>query len=380
MERRGNGFGTLVSKGEGKPWLAKWLCHGKTYYKSTGEVDRKKALKVLEKLTRPYRESDDEAVIANLELMLKRLKSKAKSNKKLEVNNIWSEFAKTLWQSDIVDGTATVYESGMKHMQKWMSTKALDAAGIDVKLAELYLKELSNDVGAATFNTRLSLFKRVWHGLPDEYGIDKTVWDGFKKKKASSKSARSALSIDTLGKIVAKASTKDIKLLILIGAYTGLRIGDCANLKWKDIDFNSNTMKVLPQKTKKHMDAPITIPMHATLRAALLEVKDDNATYVSEVNAQMYKHKTLGGEVTELFNKCGIETSCKVDGKTKLISGFHSLRHTFVSMAINSGMSPLLVQRIVGHSTVNMTDHYFHENASKASEGIAQLPNLVEVA
>lgn len=379
MNRRSNRFGTLVSKGVGKPYLAKWLCHGKTYYKSTGEVDRNKALKVLERLTRPFREDDEAAVIENLELMLKRLKGSATANKKLDIKSIWSEFEKTLWQSNIEQGTLKVYETGMNHMQNWMHGKALDAAGIDVKLAELYLKELSNEIGCATFNTRLSLFKRVWHALPSEYGIDKTVWDNFKKKTVS-KGTRRALSVDELGKIVAAAPTNDMKLLILIGSYTGLRIGDCANLKWKDIDFQSNTMKVLPQKTKKHMDAPIVIPLHAALRAALLEAKDDSATYVSEANAKMYRSGQLTYEVKQLFNKCGIETSCKVDGKTKLISGFHSLRHTFVSMAINSGMSPLLVQRIVGHSTVNMTDHYFHENASKASEGIAQLPNLVEVA
>lgn len=380
MERRGNGFGTLVSKGEGKPWLAKWLCHGKTYYKSTGEVDRKKALKVLEKLTRPYRESDDEAVIANLELMLKRLKSKADKSKKLAIKDIWNEFSKTLWQSDIEAGTLKVYETGMNHLQSWMNGKALDASGIDVKLAELYLKELSNDVGAATYNTRLSLFRRVWRNLPSEYGIDKTIWDGF-KKKSGTKSSREVLTKDELGKLILNAPTNDIKLLILIGAYTGLRIGDSANLKWSDIDFNSCTMKVLPQKTKKHMDAPITIPLHPRLRDELKKVYSIDATYVSESNATDYKTGKLNDVVMALFKTCGIETSRKVDGKTKLIKGFHSLRHTFVSMALNEcHMSAFLVQKIVGHSTVNMTEHYFHESAAKASEGISQMPDLIDVA
>lgn len=380
MERRGNRFGTLVSKGVGKPWLAKWVCHGKTYYKTTGEVDRKRALKVLEKLTRPFREDDEATIISNLEMMLRRLKSSATSHKKLEVSAIWSEFAKTMWQSDVVDGTSRVYEAGMNHMQKWMDGKVLEAAGIDVKLAELYLKELSTTIGASTFNTRLSLFKRVWHNLPSEYGLDKTVWDSFKKKKVEATSARQALTVEELGKVVAKAPTEDIKLLLLIGIYTGMRIGDCANLKWSEIDLNNNTMRVVPQKTKKHMAAPVTIPIHPTLKTALLEVKDKSSEHVSEANAHGYVTGNINNQVIDLFKKCGLKTSCKIDGKVKLLKGFHSLRHTFVSMAINNGMSPMLVQRIVGHSTVNMTDHYFHENAEKASEGIAQMPDIVDIA
>ena len=41
--KREKGFGTLINKGLNKPWLAKWVYEGKVYYKSTGEVDKKKA-------------------------------------------------------------------------------------------------------------------------------------------------------------------------------------------------------------------------------------------------------------------------------------------------------------------------------------------------
>ena len=98
--------------------------------------------------------------------------------------------------------------------------------------------------------------------------------------------------------------------------------------------------------------------------------------YVSAANADDYLNGHASGKVVDLFKKCGIETSKKENGKTKLVCGFHSLRHTFVSNAINSGMSPLLVQRIVGHSSVDMTSAYFHDNAAKAAEGINSMPDV----
>lgn len=376
MERRGNRFGTLIFKGEGKPWLAKWVACGKVYYKSTGETDKKKALKVLEKLTRPYREEDEAAIIENLEMMLKRAKANARGFKKLEVDNLWSEFKKTLWEGDVEEGTARVYEGGIYHLQGWLCGKVNHIAEVDSKLAERYLKELSNTIGAATYNTRLSLFKRVWHHLPEEYGIDKTVWDEFKKKKGAT-GARRTLSSKELAKLFASAETHDMKLLLSIGTYTGLRLGDCAMLKWADIDFEHNIIRVVPMKTRKHMDGPIEIPMHSVLVSSLKTAVHDSE-YVSKANAASYMAGKLSGEVVNLFKSCGIETSVKdANGKTKIICSFHSLRHTFVSMAINSGMSPLLVQRVVGHSTVDMTSAYFHENMDKMTDGINALPAVI---
>ncbi len=374
MERRGNRFGTLISKGVGKPWLAKWVVCGKVYYQTTGESDKKKALKVLEKLTRPYREDDEASIIENLEMLLKRAKTNAREFKKLEVDNLWSEFKKTLWEGDVEEGTIKVYEGGIYHLQGWLCGKVNHIAEVDSKLAEKYLKHLSSVIGAATYNTRLSLFKRVWHHLPEEYGINKTVWDEFKKKKGATKSSRRALSVDELKKVV-NAPTHDMKLLILTGAYTGLRLGDCANLKWSDINFESETLTVLPQKTKKHMEAPIVIPIHQTLLKALQETPK-SGEYVSEVNHASYANGKLSGEVVSWFRECGIETSKIVDGKTKLICGFHSLRHTFISLAINGNMSSLLVAKIVGHSTVKMTSTYFHDNQKAMKDGIDHLPEV----
>lgn len=378
MERRANRFGTLVSKGEGKPWLAKWVCEGKVYYKSTGQVDRKKALKVLEQLTRPYREKSKDDIIENLELQLKRLKERCGVEKKLAIKDIWSEFAKTLWQSNVEQGTMNTYEKYITHLQGWMNGKALDASGIDNKLAELYLKHLAECVGDSSFNLRLSMFRRVWKALAAEYKIDATLWDSFKKRTAP-KSIRHPFSVNELGKLVANAMNDDIKALVLIGAYTGLRVSDCAMLKWSEVDFEHATINVIPQKTKKHITEPLVIPMHNVLKEMLMSMKHDGE-YVSESNAAGYKSGQLRRDIAELFKKCGIETSCKVNGKTKIVSGFHALRHTFVSMAVNNGMSPLLVQRIVGHSTVSMTDHYFHENIDKMAEGVSALPDIVKIA
>ena len=372
MGRRGNGFGTLVSKGEGKPYMAKWMFKGELHFKTTGETDRKKALKVLEKLTRPYRETSVDDVIANLENELKKLK-RAKAPKQLMVRDLWNVFEAKTWQGDVSEGTMRVYKNGAEHMANWMRIKVSFVHEISPKLCEAYLKELSASVGAVTFNLRLSLFKRMWKTLSSEYGLDAELWSDFKKHK-SQKSTRRTLSSEELKAVMEKAETPSMKLLLALGIYTGLRLSDCALLKWESVDIEGKKLSVVPIKTKKHCGA-VEIPMHPVLQKLIEEMPHDGE-YVSEENAEDYLHGHLSGKVVELFKKCGIETSRKDEnGKRKLVCGFHSLRHTFVSMAINNGMSPLLVQRIVGHRTVDMTSAYFHENAEIAAEGIAKLPD-----
>ena len=374
MTRRGNGFGTLINKGEGKPWLGRWVFKGQVYYRSTGESDKRKALKVLERMTRPYRDAREEDAIRNLQNRLIELQEQRTRNALL-VSGIWDEFAKKLKNDDVTENTTSIYESAVNLMTKWMMAKVKYAKDITPHLAEEYLGHLHSTVGVATYNIRLVLFKRVWKTLSTEFQMCKDTWENFKKKK-SVKSSRRSMTISEIAKVIDKAETIDMKLLLTIGTYTGLRISDCAMVKWSDIDFERKILKALPIKTRKHMEAPLEIPIHPTLMK-MLEDTPHTGEYVSETNANRYRAGHLSGHVIDLFKKCGFQTSEKVNGKTKLICGFHSLRHTFVSMAINSGMSPLLVQKIVGHSAVNMTEHYFHENAEKAAEGINAMPDVM---
>lgn len=374
MNRRMNGFGSLISKGEGKNWLARWVYKGQVFYQTTGEVDKKKALKVLERITRPFREQRAIDIERNLLNRIQSLQECA-TKTKLPVDEIWNVFSKKLKHDDVESSTAKVYEVAVCMMARWMKAKVKYANDITPKIAEEYLDELSSSIGAATYNTRLVLFKRIWKSLHAEYQLCADTWENFKKKKTTKSSRRTVNNIE-IGKVLAKADSFDMKLLLAIGIYTGLRISDCALLKWNDIDFEHKLMKVIPIKTKKHMDAPIEIPIHPTLLSMLHEATNDSE-YVSEENANAYKHGHLSGQVVELFKQCGIETSRKENGKTKMLCSFHSLRHTFVSQAINNGMSPLLVQKIVGHSAVNMTSSYYHENMDKMAEGINALPDVM---
>ena len=96
----------------------------------------------------------------------------------------------------------------------------------------------------------------------------------------------------------------------------------------------------------------------------------------------MYKEQAseLSERFKRVFKAAGIETATDgADGHRKrALVSFHSLRHTFVSLAANAGVPLAVVQSIVGHSTVDMTRHYFHESENALVSAVAALPSVTD--
>lgn len=383
MKRRQNGFGTLVSKGEGKPYLARWCYDGKVYTKSTGEVDRQKALKALEKLTRPFREDSKIEVLRSLEAKVKSAEDLVKQTRSVKLDKLEEVYESSLYAKDISSGTLHIYLSYIRSLVDWLrdSTKCKEMKEVRAAEAKEYLSSIADKISTDNYNIRLVFFKKLWNVLKEEAGLEANVWEEFKKMKTQRGSSRRPFTQEELLKILIVAQ-RDQRMLLLValGIYTGLRISDCAMLKWKDVDIASRVLRVVPIKTRRHLSAPIEIPIHSSLLRVLNAWASTVGTcseYVCSDNAIDYRSGTLERKVRKLFTDCGIETS-RVDekGRRKLIAGFHSFRHSFISMAINSGMSPFAVQQVVGHASVDMTAAYFHSNLNVIKSGIESLPAL----
>ena len=82
--------------------------------------------------------------------------------------------------------------------------------------------------------------------------------------------------------------------------------------------------------------------------------------------------------IAKIFNAANIVTSIQLEGRRSKTpeATFHSLRHTFVSLAANAGVPLHIVQSIVGHESTAMTRHYYHENVDSLRMAVHALPVL----
>ncbi|BBM36173.1 tyrosine-type recombinase/integrase [Pseudoleptotrichia goodfellowii] len=171
---------------------------------------------------------------------------------------------------------------------------------------------------------------------------------------------------------------------ILLAMSVGLRIGELCGLKWKDIDLKNEiliinkTIQRIYIKGKKEGKSEIIIstpkskssyriiPLSRDLINLLkfFQINDKNNYFLSN-NEKYIEPKTYRRYYYKILEKLKIR-------KLK----FHSLRHTFATTAIESGIDYKTVSEILGHASVNTTlELYTHpkiEHKKKCIELIFQ--------
>lgn len=169
--------------------------------------------------------------------------------------------------------------------------------------------------------------------------------------------------------------------IILLGWNTGMSIADCMLLKWGNVDMDKCIIRI--SRIKTGSEAIIPFDPNDELGRALMERKlsDPDASAGSYVcpDAGMRANPT-----GELVSARGVDAfrhiaeKAGVRGKT-----FHSLRHSFVSMLANSGMSTVLATKVSGHSDPRVFARYVHVDTDALRQGVttarANAGNLEEV-
>ena len=157
-----------------------------------------------------------------------------------------------------------------------------------------------------------------------------------------------------------------LKPMFFIGLFTGLSEGDVCTLRKDEVHFDRHHIYRKRNKTKKITGTTSAIPMLPVLEEFLkgLIAKSGSETeYVLPEQAADYLRER--SEVSKRIKKflemdCEFDTTAKLDGRSRKQSvlDFHSLRHTFCSMAGVAGIPITVVQSIVGHMTPRMTELY----------------------
>lgn len=156
----------------------------------------------------------------------------------------------------------------------------------------------------------------------------------------------------------------DWKLVVLLGCRAGLRRGEIAALTWDDVDFKNNQLYVAPNKTEKHRYVPIAKDLRAALQAAKKRAKKGS------------KYVIMVGEArdSQFFLSAYYLKATK--DKFKFKCGLHKLRHTFASHLVQAGVDLYRVSKLLGHSSIKMTEIYAHLAPADLKEAVEELPEI----
>lgn len=219
----------------------------------------------------------------------------------------------------------------------------------------------SNYINGIVSIIQSSLKKAHILGLVTDYNADKIKRPKLVEKQIVCFTTCEQKKIE---KHIANSHRQKLKGIILC-LYTGLRIGELLALTWNDIDFAKNTLSVTKSChdgyiNSKHcviIDTPKTqnstrqIPLSKPLINLLKQLrKNTQSNYVISHNAKPILVRSYQRTFELLLKKLNIQHK-----------GFHALRHTFATRALECGMDVKSLSEILGHKNTTITlNRYAH--------------------
>jgi integrase len=208
---------------------------------------------------------------------------------------------------------------------------------------------------------------------------------------------RKPFNEEEVSALLKAAPSEEWRGLILVAAFTGLRLGDAARLSWEAVDLNTKRITLIPSKTKKKK-REVRIPIHPELFTFLESVTihsdKPNAPVFETLSATKVGARSgLSQTFNKIMHNAGVDRgkpSREPDqeplndqlgkkagvGRITFERGFHSLRHTFTSWLRNAGVSEEDRMTLTGHTTRESHQIYSHGDEKTSKAAIAKLPSL----
>jgi integrase len=146
-----------------------------------------------------------------------------------------------------------------------------------------------------------------------------------------------------------------LKEAVVFTVLTGLRRGELINLRWQDVDLQRRVLIVQSNPTfKTKQGKKRTLPLNETA-FHLLTLKHSHSIgeYVF-----MHNGKQIAEDwISQLFKRAVKDKEAGLNEKLH----WHSLRSSFASWLVIDGVSIYAVSKLLGHSSVAITQkHYAH--------------------
>lgn len=380
MARTKKTSGCLVKRGG--VFYADWMFNGKRHRVSTGETDERKARARLAEIVANFQnEHRAEAVLESVKESLQRA-----TRRNLPIADAFAVYEGDKLRKTIAESTMRVYRFRFGVFAKWAAAEKIETVDdVTPEVARRFMGSIVEGRSAKTFNDYLAALSLTWRSLVAEgyaSGIpwtwDKNTRKGIERREKDTHTKKE-LSREQLDALFL-ATSGEMRTLFFIGLYTGLRLKDCALLKWEAVDMAGGFIRLTPAKTRRHgvaVSVPILPPLARELQAARAGNPAGGDFVLPELaDAYGADGNALSKRVMKVFEAAGIRTKVDAEGLARKATdfGFHSLRHTFVSMAARAGIRQAVVQSIVGHTNTAMTMHYTHTNETDAKEAMAAFP------
>ena len=279
------------------------------------------------------------------------------------------------------ESTKTTYAGHYLRVQKALGWRKLTA--LNLIIIQQPINELDTD--SERKNSKKILVDMLDKAIDSDLLIKNAAKQVNTVISKEEKKERRVLTVSEAELFLSKAADTFYCNLYVLALETGMRIGELMGLQWADIDFNKNVLRVRRSlcyfrkdgkyvfewhDTKTH-NSKRTIPLTSRALAALKQQRIMRQRILLQHAADTqdeYKDLvfvTRNNRPTQQFiiQECMDVTTRQIQKVHPEFERFspHCFRHTFATRAIENGMQPKSLQKILGHGSLQLTmDLYCH--------------------
>ena len=318
------------------------------------------------------------------------------------------------WLKDVVGNrapnTLRNYRERYEHnVQPFIGSMLLrDVKPMD---CQMILNAMESDYAGSTIRQTYMAMGTFFKSAKDNGFIDRHPMDGVRyTKPVRAVDDIHFLTVDEQKRFLEAAKSSHNYAQYALILETGLRTGEMIGLTWDAIDWEKHTLTVNKTLEYRHKQGVWragppktessyrTIPLTDTAYDILREIYDtreyrkeskDLSTVLTFMDRKTGQKRKLvmrdlvfinwrtgmpaknSSYDTHLYKLCddaGIERFC-----------MHALRHTYATRAIESGMQPKVLQKLLGHASITTTmNRYVHVTDDSMKKAVAQFAKAQE--
>jgi integrase/recombinase XerC len=255
--------------------------------------------------------------------------------------------------------TILSYKTDISQFISFVNEPDIDFSSISSDTIRQWILHLmENDSSARTINRKLSALKSFYRYMNQTGELKKNPVKNIispKTKKPLPLFFKEKEVTVAVSNILIKNTFENVRDALIIEMFyeTGMRESELIHIKDTDIDFYSNTLKVLGKRRKERI-----IPFGNNLKEVITNYQDIRNKSIAPFTPYLYVRK----DGSQLYPKLVYNVVHKYLSQTSSLSkrSPHVLRHTFASTLLNKGADINAVKELLGHSNLAATEVYTH--------------------
>ncbi len=278
-------------------------------------------------------------------------------------------------EKSLAKNSIEAYQRDMEKLMQFFEVKGISPQPQEVNLSTLreFLRWITELGMTATSQARiLSGIKAFYKYLMLEDMITKNPAELLESPKLKRKLPE-VLDLHEIDQMVAvidhsKPEGMRNKAMIETMFSCGLRASEAVGLKFSDISFTDEFVRILGKGNKERL-----VPIGGVALKAIVMYRD---LVRSHITTQTGHHDTVflnarGKGISRVMLFYIIKDLAKKAGITKSISP-HTLRHSFATCLVEAGADLRAVQQMLGHESITTTEIYTHIDRAYLQDVITQ--------